>query len=108
MYNPIPLKPYPNGWYVLANSQDVIKGQILSKKLAGKELVVFRTDSGKISVSDAYCPHMGGHFGYGGSVEGETIKCPFHHFCFDTDGTCTSTGYGTKPSPKLRNIDLDK
>jgi nitrite reductase/ring-hydroxylating ferredoxin subunit len=102
MYKKIPLKPYPNGWYVLANSNDIVQGQILMRKFVGKELVIFRTESGKIMISDAYCPHMGGHLGYGGTIEGETIKCPFHHFCFDTDGECTSTGYGTKPSPKLK------
>jgi nitrite reductase/ring-hydroxylating ferredoxin subunit len=102
MYQKIPLKPYPNGWYVLANSDEIKNGQILSKKFAGKELIIFRTESGKIAVSDAYCPHMGGHFAYGGTVEGESINCPFHHFCFDTKGDCTATGYGTKPSPKLK------
>jgi nitrite reductase/ring-hydroxylating ferredoxin subunit len=102
MYQKIPLKPYPNGWYVIAESAELAAGQILTKKFAGKELVVLRTASGKVSASDAYCPHMGGHFGYGGTVEGEAIKCPFHHFCFDTEGNCTATGYGTKPSPKLK------
>ena len=102
MYQKIPLKPYPNGWFVLANSNEIANGQILAKRFVGKELIIFRTMSGRISISDAYCPHMGGHFGYGGSVEGETIKCPFHHFCFDTSGECTSTGYGTKPSSKLK------
>lgn len=102
MYQKIPLKPYPNGWYVLANSEEIKNGQIVSKKFAGKELIVFRTESGAVAVSDAYCPHMGGHFAYGGVVEGESVKCPFHHFCFDTKGDCTATGYGTKPSPKLK------
>jgi nitrite reductase/ring-hydroxylating ferredoxin subunit len=86
----------------LIQSNEIANGHIVSKKLAGKELIIFRTASGKIAVSDAYCPHMGGHFGYGGVVEGESIKCPFHFFCFDTQGDCTATGYGTKPSPRLK------
>ena len=45
---------------------------------------------------------MGSHFGHGGTVVGETIKCPFHAFCFDTQGTCTKTGYDTKPPPGAR------
>jgi nitrite reductase/ring-hydroxylating ferredoxin subunit len=102
MYKKIPLKPYPNGWYVLASSRDVKKGQIVPVRLAGRELIIFRTETGAIAVSDAYCPHMGGHFGFGGTVVGESVKCPFHHFCFDTQGDCTATGYGTKPSPKLK------
>jgi nitrite reductase/ring-hydroxylating ferredoxin subunit len=102
MYKKIPLKPYPNGWFVLANANEIGVSQIVPIKFAGQELIIFRTQSGQIAVSDAYCPHMGGHFGFGGTVEGESIKCPFHHFCFDTKGDCTATGYGTKPSPKLK------
>ena len=102
MYQKIPLKPYPSGWYVLAATNDLKNGEIVTRKFCGKEVVVFRTQSGKACVSDVYCPHMGAHFGHGGVVEGETIKCPFHHFCFDTEGNCTSTGYGSKPSPKMK------
>ncbi len=102
MDNKISLNPFPNGWYVLASSSELDAGQILNRKFAGKEIVVFRTELGKICVSDAHCPHMGGHFGHGGKVEGEAIKCPFHYFCFDVHGSCTATGYKSKPSPKLR------
>ena len=101
-YKRIPLKPFPNGWYVLAHSNELEKGQIITKRFAGKDVLLFRTESGKLAITEPYCPHMGGHFGYGGKVEGETIKCPFHHFCFDTKGDCTATGYGTKPSSKLK------
>ncbi|MGZ3885154.1 MAG: Rieske 2Fe-2S domain-containing protein [Bacteroidia bacterium] len=94
------LFPFPDGWYVLLKSSELPVGRLITKKFAGKEVVVFRTASGKAAVADAYCPHMGAHFGYGGLVEGETIKCPFHYFCFDTEGTCTKTGYGTKPPAK--------
>ncbi len=94
------LFPYPDGWYVLLKSTELGKGKIISKKFAGKDIVAFRTNSGKPAVLDAYCPHMGAHFGFGGSVDGETIKCPFHYFCFDTDGNCTKTGYETKPPAK--------
>ncbi|HPN18948.1 MAG TPA: Rieske 2Fe-2S domain-containing protein [Chitinophagales bacterium] len=101
-YKRIPLKPFPNGWYVLAHSNELEKGQIITKRFAGKDVLLFRTESGKLAITEPYCPHMGGHFGYGGKVEGESIKCPFHHFCFDTKGDCTATGYGTKPSSKLK------
>jgi hypothetical protein len=35
--------------------------------------------------------------GHGGTVEGDTLRCPFHGFRFGTDGACVATGYGTKP-----------
>src|SRR5688572_15036145 len=97
---PANLYPYPNGWFVLCKQNELKPGQIISKKFAGQDIVLFRTQGGKAAVVDAYCPHMGAHFAHGGEVKGETIQCPFHFFCFDTEGTCTSTGYGTKPPPK--------
>lgn len=94
------LYAFPNGWYVLAKCSDLANGTLQTKQFAGKDLVIFRTKSGVLSVVDAYCPHMGAHFGHGGDVVGETIRCPFHYFCFDTKGTCTETGYDTKPPAK--------
>ncbi|MFN8284659.1 MAG: Rieske 2Fe-2S domain-containing protein [Chitinophagales bacterium] len=101
-YKRIPLKPFPNGWYMVAHSNEIKNGEIITKRFAGKDIILFRTESGKLAITEPYCPHMGGHFGYGGKVEGESIKCPFHHFCFDTKGDCTATGYGSKPSSKLK------
>lgn len=100
--NPITatLYPYPEGWYAIGFSEDFPKGEIRTQKFMGKEVIVWRTESGKIAVSDPYCPHLGAHIGKGGKVVGEDIRCPFHGFCFDTSGTCTSTGYGTNPNPK--------
>ncbi len=100
MPTPAKLFPYPNSWYVIENSTNLLPKQLINKKIAGKDLVLFRTETGEACLVDAYCPHLGGHFAHGGHVEGETIVCPFHYFCFDTKGTCTKTGYGTKPPPK--------
>ena len=99
---PTPKKiyPYPNGWYVICKTEELKAGEIQSKKFAGKDIVLFRTEKGEAAATDAYCPHMGGHFAHGGKVVGETIQCPFHFFCFDTKGNCTETGYGTKTPPK--------
>ncbi len=94
------LPPFPNGWYAACSSDQLKKGQLISKKFCGHDIVLFRTESGVAAAVDAYCPHMGAHFAHGGNVQGETIRCPFHDFCFDVNGNCTSTGYGTKPPPK--------
>jgi hypothetical protein len=40
--------------------------------------------------------------GIGGKIDGETIRCPFHGFHFDTAGTCVATSYGAKPPPTAR------
>lgn len=93
------LEAFPTGWFVLCFSDELKQGQVLSRQFMGQDVVVYRTQSGRACVADAYCPHMGAHFGHGGSIEGEDLRCPFHGFCFDPEGACTKTGYGTKPPP---------
>jgi phenylpropionate dioxygenase-like ring-hydroxylating dioxygenase large terminal subunit len=92
----LPICAFPKGWFTVALSHEVKSGTVLKQTFCGEEIVIFRTESGKISVLDAYCTHLGAHLGHGGTVEGENIRCPFHGFCFDTKGDCTKTGYGTK------------
>lgn len=94
--------PIPNSWYAVAFSDELRPGGVLARVVAERALVVFRTRSGEACAMDAYCPHLGAHLGVGGTVEGETIRCPFHAFRFDTTGVCVATGYGTKPPPSAR------
>lgn len=68
----------------------------------GREPVLYRTAGGVACLHDAHCPHMGAHLGHGGTVEGGLLRCPFHGFCFDREGACASTAYGTKPPPAAR------
>src|SRR5215471_2778688 len=102
------LAPYPSGWYALAFSDELAPGATLARTLAGVELVLFRTASGQACAMAAYCPHLGAHLGYGGRVEGEQLRCPFHGFRFDTTGQCVATGYGAKPplAAKIRTWPL--
>jgi nitrite reductase/ring-hydroxylating ferredoxin subunit len=93
------LPPFPIGWYAIAFSRDLARGAVERRTFCGQSLVLFRTASGRAALVDAYCPHLGAHLGHGGSVEGEAIRCPFHGFCFDTDGRCVSTPYQRKLPP---------
>lgn len=100
--SPVVTLPIPNSWYAVAFSDELRPGVVLARTVAGRELVVFRTRTGEACAMDAYCPHLGAHLGIGGKVEGESLRCPFHGFRFDTAGTCVATGYGTKPPPTAR------
>lgn len=96
------LPPYPTSWYAVAFSDEVPTGTVVTRKLAGRELVIFRSESGALGALDAHCPHLGAHMGHSGRVVGESLQCSFHGFCFDTEGACTRTGYDTRPPPKAR------
>ena len=75
--------PYPNGWFAVAFSRDLIPGEVKSVHYFGEDLVVFRNRSGEPRVVDAYCPHLGAHLGEGGRVIGDSIRCPFHGWQYD-------------------------
>lgn len=89
------LHPFPNGWYAVGFSDEVRAGEVITRLLAGTELVVFRTEAGAVAVLDAHCPHLGAHLGMGGTVQDDCLRCPFHGFEFDGSGRCVATGYGT-------------
>jgi phenylpropionate dioxygenase-like ring-hydroxylating dioxygenase large terminal subunit len=55
--------------------------------------VCFRGESGRVSVLDAYCQHLGGNLGVGGHVEDDDIVCPWHGWHWDGDGANTLIPY---------------
>ena len=66
-----PFSRYPNGWFQIAYSDELEKGQVVPLRYFGKDLVLFRTEGGEAQLLDAYCPHLGAHLGHGGKVQGE-------------------------------------
>ena len=92
----------PAGWYVVATSQEVGPSQIVRCRYFDRELAVYRTQSGEVSVIDAHCPHMGAHLGKSGKVEGEVLRCGFHGFRYALDGRCLATEYGSPPPKDAR------
>jgi len=83
----------PNGWFQVAYEDELTPGTVLPLKYFGKDLVLFRTESGELSLLDAFCPHLGAHLGHGGKVKGESIECPFHAWQFNAGGQCTAVPY---------------
>ncbi len=85
--------PFPIGWYSVGRKRDLGKGQVERVFAFDRELALFRTRSGVACVTDAFCPHLGAHLGVEGCVVGETIRCPFHGWKFDTSGQCVEIPY---------------
>jgi phenylpropionate dioxygenase-like ring-hydroxylating dioxygenase large terminal subunit len=93
-----PFTSYPTGWFAVAFSRDLKPGDVKPIRNFGQNLVIFRTESGRAVVSDPYCPHLGAHLGFGGTVEGEAIRCPFHHWTFEANGgRCVAVPFAPPP-----------
>ena len=81
--------PFPTGWICVAYSHEIARGQVKPVRSTGRDLVLFRGQDQLVRALDAHCPHLGAHLGVGGRVEGNELRCPFHGWCFDGQGTCT-------------------
>jgi nitrite reductase/ring-hydroxylating ferredoxin subunit len=98
-----PFPAYPNGWFAIGFSTEFAPGQVITRQAFGRELVVYRgAESGALHASDAFCPHVGAHLGHGGRVVGDTLRCPFHGWCFDGDGRCVDIPGADKIPPRAR------
>jgi phenylpropionate dioxygenase-like ring-hydroxylating dioxygenase large terminal subunit len=81
------------GWYSVSRSQELLVGEVKAVQAFDRELVLYRTRSGKAVLQDAFCPHLGAHLGHEGRVIGESVRCPFHGWQFGTDGKCEHIPY---------------
>jgi phenylpropionate dioxygenase-like ring-hydroxylating dioxygenase large terminal subunit len=97
-----PFPRYPNGWFQVATSAELTPAAVLPLKYFGRDLVLFRTEAGVPALLDAHCPHLGAHLGHGGTVHGDCIRCPFHAWKFDGDGTCREVPYAKKIPPRAK------
>src|SRR5688572_4050959 len=56
-------------------------------RLLGENLIALRTTSGKAGIVTNACPHRGASMFFGRNEE-EGLRCVYHGWKFDVDGTC--------------------
>ena len=88
----------PTGWFQVAWSDEIAPGQVHRMHYFGQDMVAWRSMSGRLTVMDAYCEHLGAHLGHGGHVQGEAIQCPFHGWQWDADGRNVCIPYEPRPN----------
>lgn len=103
---------FGRGWFVVAESSQVQR-QPMNIHYFGQDMVLYRGESGKVVMLDAYCPHMGTHLGKscgsatvldGSFMEGDSIRCPFHAWRFGPDGRCDHIPYFDGPIPEEARV----
>jgi nitrite reductase/ring-hydroxylating ferredoxin subunit len=59
-------------------------------RILGEDLVVFRDQSGAVGLLELHCPHRGTSLEFG-LISQKGIRCCYHGWLFDTDGTILET-----------------
>jgi len=88
----------PTGWFQVAWSGEIGLGDVHTMKYFDQEMVAWRAESGRLTVMDAYCEHLGAHLGYGGTVVGEVLQCPFHGWQWSAEGRNVCIPYQDHPN----------
>ena len=103
---------FARGWFMIGTS-DEASSTPAAIRYFGKDLALYRGESGKAYVVDAYCPHMGAHLARnktsyivldGQQIEGDAIRCPFHGWRFGTDGACDHIPYSPDFIPRAARL----
>ncbi|MFK8016842.1 MAG: Rieske 2Fe-2S domain-containing protein [Gammaproteobacteria bacterium] len=75
-----------NRWYIAAFSNEITREPI-ERTFMGKPVALYRKEDGSPVAMYGLCPHR--YFPLAqGKVEGDALKCGYHGFTFDSDGTC--------------------
>jgi 3-ketosteroid 9alpha-monooxygenase subunit A len=103
---------FPRGWFIVAESSELDKGP-MAVRFFGQDLALYRGESGRPVMLDAYCAHMGTHLTAGTSamivkngrqIEGDSIRCPYHGWRYNAEGHVDDIPYFDGPCPKSASI----
>jgi 3-ketosteroid 9alpha-monooxygenase subunit A len=104
---------FPRGWFIVAEAKELDEGP-LAVRFFGKDFALYRGESGKVVMLDAYCAHMGTHLtasksaiivADGKQIEGDSIRCPYHGWRYGPDGQLDDIPYHDGPCPKSGAIE---
>jgi phenylpropionate dioxygenase-like ring-hydroxylating dioxygenase large terminal subunit len=73
-------------WYVAAFGDEVGRS-FLARTLLGKNVLLYRTEAGKVVALDDRCAHRSYPLS-SGELDGDTVVCGYHGFRYNADGDC--------------------
>jgi phenylpropionate dioxygenase-like ring-hydroxylating dioxygenase large terminal subunit len=75
-----------NQWYPVLEGREIRRKPVGVERL-GRRFVFWRTADGQLHAQDERCPHLGAALS-AGTIEQDTLVCPFHGFRYGSDGAC--------------------
>ena len=87
-----------NAWYMAAWSEELGE-PLLSRRIAGRALVLYRGEDGAPAALDDRCPHRFAPLSQG-RREGDAIVCGYHGLTFDRSGACVRNPFSDRTPPR--------
>lgn len=84
-YSDHPILPLADGWHAVALSRDLPAGAPFPVILGGREIVIWRAESGAARAWVDRCPHRGMRLSLG-FVRGDTLSCLYHGWRYRGEG----------------------
>src|SRR3984957_15689681 len=88
-------------WMPIAGVSEFDKLSIKPLRLFGEDLVLYRDMSGTFGLVDRHCPHRRADLSYG-FVEDCGIRCNYHGWHFDEQGSCIEQPFEDTAHPEAR------
>jgi len=89
---------FSESWFPICLSREIPAGKIFGADFLDGRVVAYRGANGEARVMSAYCAHVGADLSVG-DIQGDTIRCAFHHWRYDGNGVCIATKVGDPPPP---------
>lgn len=81
-----------NVWYVAAYSSEV-KRDLLTRKIVGEHVLLYRCEDGRIAAISNICPHRFAPL-HLGKLVGDEVRCRYHGLGFGPHGRCVHNPHG--------------
>lgn len=92
-----------NDWHVVAKSTDLKEDELISSKVLGEDVVIWRS-GGKVLAWQDLCLHRGSKLSLG-HVESHGLVCAYHGWTYDTNGVCIRIpAHPSQPPPSKAQV----
>ena len=94
-----------DAWYAAGLSKDFEAGGLQGHIIAGKPVVLWRTEDSTLAVFDDRCAHKRMPLSAGRLREDGTLECAYHGLCYDSAGNCVKVpSQPDQPIPKRAKL----
>jgi phenylpropionate dioxygenase-like ring-hydroxylating dioxygenase large terminal subunit len=90
-----------NDWHVVGFDRDIKTDTLYPVRLLGRDLVMWRSNSGQVQVWEDLCVHRGAQLSKGSICDNQVV-CPYHGWRYDESGRCTLIPSAPDEKPMIK------